>query len=717
MPARRRGRGARAARAGLGGAPRQLARRRRRGGCGWRSPSSAAAPAEPSRLRRGDRRLPGPLRPSGRKARRAGRAGRLQPARLARRHVRRRPRALPPGLASPRARSPPSTATRSARPTSSSPTRRQAPITSPSSARSPDRVEVCFVGAEERVFRPGWSPAEPFTVPLRRQADPAARRSRRSSRPRGSRPSSAFRARRQRASSSALARERPANVELVPWVEYERLPGELHRAGCALGIFGTSAKAARVIPNKAFQALACGTPLVTADTPAARELLVDGESALLVPPGDPEALAAALRRLAGRRRSSRSASPQAGRAAYRGAARARRSSAAAGASCSSRRSRAMIRPRALLWAAIAAYAAGFSALSILRHRAFSTGRFDLGNMVAGGLVDRARAPPRRSPASRGDQVSRLGAHFDPILAAFAPLWLVWPSPDLLLVAQAVAVALGALPVYWLARKHLAGEPAGARLRARLPALSADPVADAERVPPRRARLPVAAVRDLVPRRGPPRPVRALRGASPPRRKEEIALVVAGLGHLVRARARPPARPEPRSRSPGSRSPLIAIELVIPHFNRAGTSSFFTRYSEVGSTPGGIVHTRGHRPGEDRHDRVHRARARLPGPAALPLGGLALLAPLALVAAVPELAVNLLSAAATQTSIHFHYTRRADPDLDRCDRLRGRSASGRPSARGEPAWSCSASSRTTCSARSRSGATSRAASRRRRTQRR
>jgi glycosyltransferase involved in cell wall biosynthesis len=53
-----------------------------------------------------------------------------------------------------------------------------------------------------------------------------------------------------------------------------------------------------VIPNKAFQALACGVPLVTADTPAARELLRHDESALLVPPGDPEALAAAVRRLA-----------------------------------------------------------------------------------------------------------------------------------------------------------------------------------------------------------------------------------------------------------------------------------------------------------------------------------------------------------------------------------------------------------------------------------
>ena len=87
-------------------------------------------------------------------------------------------------------------------------------------------------------------------------------------------------------------------MDWTPWVAYERLPAELHAAGCALGIFGTSAKAGRVIPNKAFQALACGTPLVTADTPGARELLADGVSALLVPPGDPEALAAALRKLA-----------------------------------------------------------------------------------------------------------------------------------------------------------------------------------------------------------------------------------------------------------------------------------------------------------------------------------------------------------------------------------------------------------------------------------
>ena len=162
-----------------------------------------------------------------------------------------------------------------------------------------EQVEVAFVGAEERIFGPGWAPAEPFTVLFVGKLIPlhgletvlaAARKA----------PELPFRLVGS-GQLESLVRERPPNVEWVPWVEYEHLPGELKRAGCALGIFGTSAKAQRVIPNKAFQALACGTPLVTADTPGARELLVDGESALLVPPGDAEALAGALRRLAGDR--------------------------------------------------------------------------------------------------------------------------------------------------------------------------------------------------------------------------------------------------------------------------------------------------------------------------------------------------------------------------------------------------------------------------------
>lgn len=174
-------------------------------------------------------------------------------------------------------------------------------------------VAVCLVGAEERLFRPGPRPPGPFRALFVGKLIPlhgletileAARLA----------PEIPFRVVGSGQLERSLAR-RPANVEWVRWVDYELLPGELHRAGCALGIFGTSAKARRVIPNKAYQALACEVPLVTADTPAARELLVDGTSALLVPPGDSGALAAAVRRLAGDERLA-SMIAAAGRAVY-----------------------------------------------------------------------------------------------------------------------------------------------------------------------------------------------------------------------------------------------------------------------------------------------------------------------------------------------------------------------------------------------------------------
>ena len=159
-----------------------------------------------------------------------------------------------------------------------------------------EEVSVCFVGAEERLFQPGWQPPARFTVLFVGKLIPlqgvetilqAARLA----------PEVPFRIVGS-GQLEGLLLDAPANVERVAWIEYEALPQELEQAGCALGIFGTTGKAQRVIPNKAFQALASGAPLVTADTPAARELLVDGESALLVPPGDPEALAEAIRRLA-----------------------------------------------------------------------------------------------------------------------------------------------------------------------------------------------------------------------------------------------------------------------------------------------------------------------------------------------------------------------------------------------------------------------------------
>jgi glycosyltransferase involved in cell wall biosynthesis len=51
------------------------------------------------------------------------------------------------------------------------------------------------------------------------------------------------------------------------------------------------------LPLVALEALAAGTPVVATNVRGVKELLVDGESALLTPPGDGRALGAALARV------------------------------------------------------------------------------------------------------------------------------------------------------------------------------------------------------------------------------------------------------------------------------------------------------------------------------------------------------------------------------------------------------------------------------------
>jgi glycosyltransferase involved in cell wall biosynthesis len=82
----------------------------------------------------------------------------------------------------------------------------------------------------------------------------------------------------------------------IEWVNYVDLRNWIERADLCLGIFGTSAKAASVIPNKVFQIVAAGRPVVTRDSPAIRELLAhQPPCSYLLPCGDAQALAAAVR--------------------------------------------------------------------------------------------------------------------------------------------------------------------------------------------------------------------------------------------------------------------------------------------------------------------------------------------------------------------------------------------------------------------------------------
>lgn len=95
----------------------------------------------------------------------------------------------------------------------------------------------------------------------------------------------------------AECRERAAGLSTVifePWLPYELLPARIGRADILLGVFGASRKAGRVIPNKVFQALACGRPVITRTSPVYPPAMKGSEGIAFIPPDDPQALASTV---------------------------------------------------------------------------------------------------------------------------------------------------------------------------------------------------------------------------------------------------------------------------------------------------------------------------------------------------------------------------------------------------------------------------------------
>jgi glycosyltransferase involved in cell wall biosynthesis len=98
---------------------------------------------------------------------------------------------------------------------------------------------------------------------------------------------------RERADSMGLA-----HVKFIDdWLPLSDLAELIAQSDVCLGIFGITEKAKMVIPYKVYMAMAMGKPVVTGDSGAARELLMDGVHALLSPMGDAEALSRNLLKL------------------------------------------------------------------------------------------------------------------------------------------------------------------------------------------------------------------------------------------------------------------------------------------------------------------------------------------------------------------------------------------------------------------------------------
>ena len=89
-----------------------------------------------------------------------------------------------------------------------------------------------------------------------------------------------------------------SNIRFEPWISYRDLPQRLAQAHILLGIFGTTPKAGMVIPNKVFQSMAAGRPLITRFSEAYPQQVSESKVIGWVPPGDASALADRVMKMA-----------------------------------------------------------------------------------------------------------------------------------------------------------------------------------------------------------------------------------------------------------------------------------------------------------------------------------------------------------------------------------------------------------------------------------
>jgi uncharacterized membrane protein len=281
---------------------------------------------------------------------------------------------------------------------------------------------------------------------------------------------------------------------------------------------------------------------------------------------------------------------------------------------------------------------------------FRIGRFDLGNMVQAVWSTTQGRPLEMTDGSTGEQIVRLGTHVDPMLVLLAPLWVVWPSPLMLALVQIAVVALGALPVFWLGRRHLgfdrqAGVLALAYLAYPWVATSAvgaiHPVTFA-------ITFLLFAVWALDSGRFVPFAIFAALTMST---GELMGLPILGLG-VWYAFAR-------RRRLAGSLIAFtglawstLAVHVVVGHY-RGDDSVYYGFYDEVGGSPLGVVRTLFTDPGAvvgaltEAHDVVYLVWL------GLPLLFLFVLSPGLAAVALPQLLANGLSDFRSMTDPRYH----------------------------------------------------------------
>ena len=312
-----------------------------------------------------------------------------------------------------------------------------------------------------------------------------------------------------------------------------------------------------------------------------------------------------------------------------------------------------------VWAAMTVWSVGLFLVVRDYFVDFRLARYDLGNMVQAVWSTAHGRPLEVTNGATGEQITRLGLHVDPILALLTPLWVVAPTPLTLVAVQVVAVSLGALPVFWLARRHLGSESVAGLLALTYlaypwvawtasdvfhPVTLAVPLLlfglwylDSDRL------VPFAICAVLVASTG-----------------ELMALSIAGLG-IWYALARGRRRAGSLIAAVAVAWPVIALYVVVPAFSGVD-SVFYGPYDDVGGSPSGIVRTLFTDPLVVLSAATGWRELLYVFLLAAPLGGLFVLAPGLAAIALPQFTANVLADFSATTDPRAHYVAAIVPFL-------------------------------------------------------
>jgi uncharacterized membrane protein len=304
--------------------------------------------------------------------------------------------------------------------------------------------------------------------------------------------------------------------------------------------------------------------------------------------------------------------------------------------------------------------------ALVRYQSYHADAFDLGNMDQA-IWNTLHGHPFRF-TNRGmdwqGPPTRLGLHVEPIFLLLAPLYLIHSGPETLLVTQSIALALGGLPLFLLARRRLPALPlVGAAFVAAYylcPQLLGEALWDFHPVALATPLL-LAALWALDARRYGWFAVAAVLAALT---KEDVALSLVPLGLLIWF-----AHGRPRL---GQVVVLLSVAwtalcffVILPHFSgdASGGNTYWYRYAWLGSSAGAATANLATHPWLVLQTLLTSpARLGYLGSILLIGGGLSIFAPFLWLAALPELAVNLLSSHAEQYSGFFQYNATLIPYL-------------------------------------------------------